>query len=110
MEVVPSTIFLGMAFIATMLTLGGSMLPSITLRVGSAFMWLSCAIFILFSTGLSAAVYTALTTVFIGLFILCMINFAVGISRDRALAKQWSQQQRQKTNQINNYQYDKDRK
>ena len=57
MEVTPSTIFLGMSLISVMLTLGGSMFPSVTLRVGSAFMWLSCSIFILFSTGLSTAGY-----------------------------------------------------
>jgi hypothetical protein len=49
MAVDPSTIFLGIAFIATMLTIGGFIIPSITLRVGSAFLWLICAIFILFS-------------------------------------------------------------
>jgi hypothetical protein len=80
MEISASTIFLGMAFITTMLTLGGAMFPSITLRVGSAFMWLSCTIFILFSTGLSGVVYTGLVIVFIGLFILCMINFATGLT------------------------------
>lgn len=80
MEVTASTIFLGMAFIATMLTLGGAMFPSITLRVGSAFMWLSCTIFILFSTGLTGVVYTGLVITFICLFILCLINFATGIA------------------------------
>jgi len=55
MAVDPSTIFLGLAFIATMLTIGGFIIPSITLRVGSAFMWLICAIFILFSPTLHIA-------------------------------------------------------
>jgi hypothetical protein len=55
MVVDPSTIFLGLAFIATMLTIGGFIIPSITLRVGSAFMWLICAIFILFSPTLYSA-------------------------------------------------------
>jgi len=87
MVITPSTIFLGMAFIATLLTLGGSMMPSITLRVGSALMWLSCAIFILFSTGLTGVVYTILVLTFIFLFILCLVNFATGLARDRAINK-----------------------
>lgn len=55
MVVDPSTIFLGLAFIATMLTIGGFIIPSITLRVGSAFLWLICAIFVLFSPTLYVA-------------------------------------------------------
>jgi uncharacterized membrane protein len=108
MEIIPSTIFLGMAFIATLLTLGGSMMPSITLRVGSSFMWLSCAIFVLFSTGLSGPVYTALVTVFLGLFILCMINFATGITREKKMTKYINEQKKQNKNQ--HYEYNKDRK
>ena len=83
MEITASTIFLGMAFIATMLTLGGAMFPSITLRIGSAFIWLSCTIFILFSTGLSGVVYTGMVLVFICLFILCLVNFATGIGKTK---------------------------
>jgi len=49
----------------------------------------------------------ALVLTFLALFILCMINFAVGISRDRAMAKQWSKEQVQKKNKVDNYEYNR---
>jgi predicted membrane protein len=79
----PNWAYFAVFVVSVLLTVGGSLVPSLTMRSGAGIFWIASMVFTLLSTGLNAIVVTVITLACIYLSIMSWVQMATAISQAR---------------------------